>query len=106
MKIRREQIGRVMFRSMLPKLRWLWTFIALVCAVMSPFMFFGDIQMSTELLSRQPAIGQPVVDQLETLTKIFGLCFVLSVIMALVAWRLWALGRSELEKKNKVDSHV
>ena len=92
MKTRREQLSKTTFRSHWPKFRWLLTFVSLVYAVMFPFYLSQNRQISTILLS-QPTTGQPVADQLKTLTVIFGITFGLSVALTLVAWRLWAVGR-------------
>ena len=76
----------------MPKLRWLWTFFALVWAVTFPYYLDLNRELSTLLLS-QPVTGQPVVDQMKTLTLIFGTTFGLAVVLTLVSWCLWAVER-------------
>jgi len=86
----------------MPKLRWLWTAISLAYTVVLSLLLLQDRQVSTLLLSQQPAIGQPVVDQLASLSRLFVLFFVCSVVLTFVAWGLWASEKSKLRKINVI----
>lgn len=97
MKIDRAQFGKITFRSLIPKLRWVWTSISLAYAVMLPLLLLQNHQLSTILLSRQPALGQPVVDQLEAIARMFELYFGSSVVLTLIAWGLWFSEKSQME---------
>jgi|GEM_PF-2214318 len=96
MKFNRAQFGKITFRSHMPKLRWLWTSISLIYAVLFPLLLLQNRQISTILLSQQPPIGQPVVDQLGQLALLFEFFFCLSVVLTLIAWVLWASGESKM----------
>ena len=102
MKMRREQFSNITFQSQWPKFRWLLTFISLVYAISFPYYLSLNRQLSTIILS-QPTTGRPIVDQLETLTVIFGVMFSFTVAMTIVAWHLWAVGRpNSLPNRNSL----
>ena len=99
MKIRREQFRDITFRSIMPKSRWLWTGISFVYMVVLTMFILQNRQISAILLSRQPTLGQPVVDQLATFKLIHWVMFSFSVAMTIVAWHLWAVGRPKVKEK-------
>ncbi|MGI4788278.1 MAG: hypothetical protein ACRYFS_05455 [Janthinobacterium lividum] len=102
MKVRHQQLGKITFRSMMPKLRWLWTFILLIYVVMVPLLFSEVHQVSADLSSRQTATVQPIIGQLGTLILLSELFFGFSVVLALIAWGLWIPEKFKTGKTNSI----